>query len=352
MTLTDAEREFIRRMPKAELHVHLEGSVYPETLMQLAAKHGRRLPFESVDAARDWFHFRDFPHFIEVYVEICNCLLDIEDYEQITVEMARRAAEQNLRYMEVTFAPVSILNPRTSALPDVVMAGLRAGAKRAADEHQVQLQFIFDPVRVRSTDEVMAAARWWAANAGDGLIGFGLGGTELGNPASRFTDAFRYARDAGARISLHAGETDGPASIRDALETGTERIGHGVRAIEDVTLVAELADSGIVLEVSPTSNVRLGVVPNYDAHPFRALHEAGVLLTVNSDDPPMFDTTLTREYELLVERFGFSIDDLVQFSLRAVDASFLPDRERATLRSAFEAESSALRAELFDPGQQ
>jgi adenosine deaminase len=341
-SLNDAEREFIRRMPKAELHVHLEGSVYPEVLIELARKHGRRLPFQTVDEARDWFQFRDFPHFIEVYVEICNCLLDVEDFEFITVEMARRAAEQNLRYMEVTFAPVSILNPRTSAVPDVVMQGLRAGARRAADEHQVRMQFILDPVRGRTVDEVMAAARWWAANAGDGLVGFGLGGLELGNPASRFVDAFRYARDAGARISLHAGETDGPASIWDALETGAERIGHGVRAIEDEALVAELAGSGIVLEVSPTSNVRLNVVADYDGHPFRALHDAGVALTVNSDDPPMFDTTLTREYELLVERFGFTLDDLVRFTLRAVDASFLPDHERATMRAAFEAEADDL----------
>lgn len=346
MTLTPAQREFIRRMPKAELHVHLEGSVYPETLIQLARKHGRSLPFQTVDDARHWFQFRDFPHFIEIYVEICNSLLDVEDFELITVEMARRAAEQNLRYMEVTFSPVSILNPRTSALPDVVMRGLREGAKRAADEHQVRMQFIYDPVRGRSPDDVMAAARWWADNAGDGLIGFGLGGHELGHPASRFTDAFRYVRDAGARISLHAGETDGPASIRDALETGTERIGHGVRAIEDDALVAELAESGIVLEVSPTSNVCLNVVSGYDAHPFRALHEAGVALTVNSDDPPMFDTTLTREYEVLVEHFGFSLDELVQFSLRAVDASFLPDAERAAMRAAYEAEVEQLTTTL------
>ncbi len=145
--LNPGEREFIRRMPKVELHVHLEGSVYPETMLQLARKHGRTLPFSTHDEAQRWFKFRDFPHFIEIYIEICNCLRDEEDYEFVTIEMAKRAEAQNLRYMEVTFAPVSILNPRTSAVPDVVIAGLRSGAEIAARDHGVEMQFIFDPVR-------------------------------------------------------------------------------------------------------------------------------------------------------------------------------------------------------------
>jgi adenosine deaminase len=342
--LTPEIRDFIRRMPKAELHVHLEGSVYPETLMQLARKHGRALPFDSVDAARKWFQFRDFPHFIEIYVQICNCLIDEEDYELITIEMAKRAQAQNLRYMEITFAPVSILNPRTPALPDVVMRGLRSGAEVAARAYNVDMQFILDPVRGRSQDEVMAAARWWADNAGDRLIGFGLGGMELGNPASRYTDALQYARDAGARISLHAGETDGPSSVKDALLSGAERIGHGVRSIEDAALVSEIVERGIVLEISPTSNIQLGVYPDYSYHPFRKLAEAGVRTTVNSDDPPMFDTTLTRECEVLVEHFGYECDELASLMLQAVDNSFLAEPRKHELRTEFSAAFDALSA--------
>ncbi len=338
--------DFIRRMPKAELHVHLEGSVYPETLMQLARKHGRVLPFDSVEAARDWFVFRDFPHFIEIYVQICNCLIDEEDYELITVEMARRASEQNLRYMEVTFAPVSILNPRTPAVPDVVIRGLRAGAEVAQREYGVDMQFILDPVRGRSPEEVMAAARWWAENAGDRLIGFGLGGLELGNPASRYADAFSYVRDAGARISLHAGETDGPASVRDALANGAERIGHGVRSVEDEDLLAEIVECGILLEISPTSNIRLGVYPDYMQHPFRRLADAGARITVNSDDPPMFDTTLTRECEVLVEHFDCSTDDLVDLMFQAIESSFLPEQRKALLAVEFSDEFDELKGSL------
>ncbi|MEZ4522354.1 MAG: adenosine deaminase [Thermomicrobiales bacterium] len=333
-------------MPKAELHVHLEGSVYPETLMILAEKHGRRLPFGSVEEARDWFSFRDFPHFIEVYVEICNCLQDEEDYEFITLDMARRAAEQNLRYMEVTFAPVSILNPRNSALPDVVMSGVRSGAEIAAREHNVELQFIFDPVRGRSPEEVLASAGGGSTTPGDRLVGFGLRGLELGNPASRFLDAFELVRSAGARVSLHAGETDGPESVRDALATGAERIGHGVRAIEDERLVCELAEMEMLLEVSPTSNIRLGVYPAYADHPFKLLADSGVRLTVNSDDPPMFDTTLTKEYEVLVEHFDYTIPELLELTKNAIHGSFLDAARQRAMDEAFDREIRELADEL------
>ena len=329
--LNSGIQTFIEVMPKVELHVHLEGSVYPETLLQLARKHGRELPINTPEAANDWFRFRDFPHFIEIYVEICNCLLDVEDYEFITVEMAKRAAAQNLRYMEVTFAPSSILNPRTTAVPDVAMPGLRSGAAIAARDHGVDIQFILDPVRGRSPEEVMALAHWWTKNAGDRLIGFGLGGHELGNPAGRFRDAFDLVRAAGARVSLHAGETDGPLSIRDALETGAERIGHGVRAIEDPRLVEELSERRVLLEVSPTSNLRLGIYDDYGAHPMRALHDHGVVVTVNSDDPPMFDTTLTREFGVLVEHFDFSPAELLQLTKQAIDGAFIDDTKRREL---------------------
>lgn len=329
--LSENDRSAIEQMPKVELHVHLEGSVRPETLLELGRLHGVPYPFEDLQGAREWFTFRDFPHFIQIYLGIMQSLITSEDHERVVYEIGEDAHRQNIRYLEITFSPASPLNPRSDALPDVVLAGIRAGARRALRDFGVQMQFILDPVRTRTPEEVLWFARWCAENLGDGFIGFGLGGTEVDNPPQRYQESFDLVRSAGARISIHAGETVGPESVRAALEVGAERIGHGVRAIEDPSLVRELAERGVILEVSPTSNICLGVYPEYAQHPFRALHDAGVQVTINSDDPPMFNTTLTNEYLVLAEHFGFSIADLHALTQRAAQAAFLPSDERARL---------------------
>ncbi|HEX5165794.1 MAG TPA: adenosine deaminase [Thermomicrobiales bacterium] len=349
--LTEAERDLIRRMPKAELHVHLEGSVRPETLLDLGRLHGVAYPFSDADGAREWFRFRNFPHFIEVYVAICNCLLTVDDYDRVTYELALEAHRQQIRYLEVTIAPASLIEPRNSAVPDVVIAGCRAGARRALADLGVRMQFILDAVRSRPVEHVMALAEWTAANQGDGLVGLGLGGQEVGYPAMPHAAAIRLARDRGVRISLHAGETVGPESVWDALEAGSERIGHGVTSIHDPALVGHLVERGIVLEVSPTSNLCLGVAPSYVEHPFRALYDAGVTLTVNTDDPPMFGATLTGEYLALADHCGFTLDELVELNLNAARAAFLPEAERASLVASFESEIAGLREELDAPAR-
>lgn len=347
-TLTAAQRAYLEHMPKAELHVHLEGTVRPETLLDLGHRHGIEYPFSDVASVREWYRFRDFPHFIEVFIGVCDSLLTVEDYERITYELAEDARRQNIEYLEVTFAPASPLTPRNSALPDVVLAGMRAGARQGQDDFGVRMQFIVDAVRSRPPDHVQAIAEWAVTNLGDGLVGIGLGGTEVGFPAMAHADALRFAAERGVRVSLHAGETVGPESVWDALEAGSERIGHGVTSIHDPHLVEHLAQHGIVLEVSPSSNICLGVSRSYLEHPIRALHEAGVHVTINSDDPPMFNTDLTGEYLALAEHCGFSLDELSELSLRAVGASFLPPDERAALEQRFSARMAALRAALND----
>jgi adenosine deaminase len=344
--LNEAERELIRRMPKAELHVHLEGSVRPETLLDLGRRHGVEYPFSDIAGAREWFRFRDFPHFIEVYVAICNSLLTVDDFDRVTYELAEDAWRQNVRYLEVTIAPASLISPRTSATPDVVIAGCRAGARRALDDLGVRMQFILDAVRSRPAEHVMALAQWTVDNQGDGLVALGLGGQEVGYPATQHAEAISLAREQGVRISLHAGETVGPESVWDALEAGSERIGHGVTSIHDSALVRHLVERGVVLEVSPTSNICLGVAPSYAEHPFRALHDAGVTLTINSDDPPMFGATLTGEYLALAEHCHFTVDELIALNLNAVRAAFLPDDERSALLDEYGAEIAGLRREL------
>lgn len=340
--LTLAERALIERLPKAELHVHLEGTVRPETLLELGRRHGIAYPFQNATAARDWYRFRDFPHFIEVFMAVCDALLTPEDLERITYELGEDAHRQNIRYLEVIISPTSIVRPRTKGTPDVYWPGVVAGAKRVERDFGVVMRFHIDGVRTRSTDEVMAIARWAVERRDEGLIGFNLGGAEVGFPASRHREAIAFARAAGLGISLHAGETVGPESVWDALEAGAQRIGHGVTSIDDPALVEHLVNEAVVLEVSPSSNVCLGVVPSWAEHPIRRLADAGVLVTVNSDDPPMFDTDLTQEYLRLASVHGFSSRELAELSLRALSAAFLPDSEKRALLGSFRDEIDRL----------
>ena len=341
--LSDADRTFLARMPKAELHVHLEGSVRPETLVDLGRRHGVEYPFNDAESAREWYRFRDFNHFIELFMAACDSLQTAEDYERVAWELGETARAQNVHYLEVTISPTSPLKPRTRALPDIVLAGSEAAARQVWTDFGVRMQFIVDAVRVRTPEEVQAIAEWCVDNLGNGLVGLGLGGTEIGYPAAPHAAAITFARERGARISLHAGETVGPESVWDALNSGAERIGHGVTSVQDPDLVKHLAETGTVLEVSPTSNICLGVSTSYGEHPIRALCDAGVPVTVNTDDPPMFDATLPGEYEALATHAGFTIDELVAISRRAAEAAFLPDDERAALIARFDAEIEALR---------
>ncbi|HMM40903.1 MAG TPA: hypothetical protein PKA95_03295, partial [Thermomicrobiales bacterium] len=187
--LSAAERAFLARMPKPELHVHLEGSVRPETLLELGRRHGIEYPFADAAGAREWYRFRDFPHFIEVFMGVCDSLQTAEDYERVTWELGETARAENIPYLEVTISPTSPLKPRTKAMPDLVLAGCRAGARQAWDDFGVRMQFIVDAVRVRGPEEVMAIAEWCVANLGDGLVGIGLGGTEVGYPAAAHATA-------------------------------------------------------------------------------------------------------------------------------------------------------------------
>lgn len=340
--LAPAERAFIERLPKAELHVHLEGTVRPETLLELGRRHGITYPFQNALAARDWYRFRDFPHFIEVFMAVCDALLTSEDLERITYELGEDAHRQSIRYLEVIISPTTKGDPRGKGTPDVYWAGVTAGARRVARDFGVVMRFHIDGVRSRAPEHVMALARWAAERLDQGLVGFNLGGTEVNFPASRHREAIAYAHDAGLGISLHAGETVGPESVWDALEAGAQRIGHGVTSIDDPALVEHLVNEAIVLEVSPSSNVCLGVVSSWAEHPIRRLSDAGVLVTVNSDDPPMFDTDLTQEYLRLASVHGFSGRELAELSLRAMNAAFLPNSEKQALLSSFRDEIDQL----------
>ncbi|CAA9581487.1 MAG: Adenosine deaminase [uncultured Thermomicrobiales bacterium] len=343
---------YVRAAPKAELHVHLEGAIRPATLLALARRNGVSLPATDVDGLRRWFIYRDFPHFIEIYVAITRCLRTADDYELIVHELGAELAAQNARYAEVTFTPGT---HRSLGVPEETwFRGIARGRERALADFDVEIAWVFDIARSAAidfperglTDYTVGVA---IEGMADGVVALGLGGLEAGYPPQPFAPAFDRARAAGLRSAPHAGELAGPASIWGALTAlGADRIGHGVRAIEDPALVAHLAEHRIPIEVCPTSNLRLGVFPDLARHPLPPLLDAGVVLTVNSDDPPLFNTTLTEELALLPGAFGLGVAAIDRVLLDAVRHSFLPPPRRDALATAFADQLAALKAIHLD----
>ena len=348
---TGALDRFIERMPKAELHLHLEGSVRPRTVLELAARNGVAFPVADEAALAAFFQFRDFPHFIECYIAVCDTLRQPEDFARVVRELGEDAAAQNVRYLEVHFNPESNVRKRGLDFP-AMLAGMNAG-RADARRLGVEMRWIADGIRDAETGPASVAQTVdWIVGLDEaaGVVALGLGGDEVGHPPAPFAADFARARAAGLHAVAHAGETTGPETVWDSIRLlGAERIGHGIRAVADPALVAFLAETGVPLEVCPTSNLRTGVVASLADHPFPALDAAGVVVTVNSDDPPLFGTTLTEEYKLLARAWGYGADGIERIALNAVRASFLPAPAKTRLLSEFAAEFAALRDELLPP---
>ncbi len=349
MVVTGEMAEFIRRMPKTELHVHLEGSVRPTTLLALAERHGVRLPARNEEELQRYYAFRDFDHFIEVYIEVNQCLRTSEDFALITRELGEEAARQNTRYLEVTISPGGPVRRGRLSFEEF-HEGISEGARQAREEWGVEMRFVVDIVRVNDAENRWSAAQYAVSNAGDGIVGIGLGGTEVGYPPEAHVDVFDFALANGLRSTPHAGETVGPESVWGAVRAlNAERIGHGIRSIDDPLLVDHLRERQITLEVCPTSNVCTRAVASLGEHPIRRLYDAGVPITVNSDDPPMFGTTLLDEQLLLANQFGFTIDDLETINIQGIRSAFLPESDQRRLEAEFRAEYARLRQELGLP---
>jgi len=328
--------DFIATLPKAELHVHHVGSASPRIVAELAERHPGTVPVDPAELAQ-FYTFRDFAHFIDVYLAVVDLIRTPEDVHLLTYEVARELAGQQVRYAELTVTPYTIVLPHddsrgvpieafTEAIEDA-----RVAAERDLD---VRMRWIYDipgEAGIPSADATLDMA---LNHACDGLIGFGLGGPEVGVPRPQFERHFSAARAAGLRSVPHAGETTGPQTIRDALDVlGAERIGHGTSAAQDPALLAELAERGIPLEVCPSSNVATHAVDSLAEHPLPAFVKAGVTVTINSDDPPMFGTTLNREYEIAAELLGLDEAGVADLAVAAVDASFLEESGKASLRA-------------------
>ncbi|HYK17336.1 MAG TPA: adenosine deaminase [Bryobacteraceae bacterium] len=298
---------------KAELHVHLEGSIEAETLLAIDP---------SLDRAEIEANLKcgTFDEFLRGYIWITSKLQTPEHYALATRHLLERLAEQNVIYAEVTLSAGVVLWKKQD------LAAVYEAVWRESQRSRVRTFWILDAVRHFGADHGMEVANFAVTRRDSGTIAYGIGGDETRGPAEWFREVFAFARDGGLRLVCHAGETVGPESIWAALEIGAERIGHGITAVRDPALMARLRELNIPLEISITSNVATGVVPSLAEHPVGALYAAGVPIVLNTDDPSFFRTSLTREYELAKQLFGLPIDELAAASFRY---AFAADHEAA-----------------------
>ncbi|MBM0258089.1 adenosine deaminase [Micromonospora sp. 4G55] len=328
---------FIAGLPKVELHVHHVGSASPRIVAELAARHEGRSPVPADPAAlTDYFAFRDFAHFIEVYLSVVDLIRDPEDVWILTHEVARELARQQVRYAELTITPYS--HVRRGIPAPAFCEAIEDARKRAEADFGIALRWCFDIPGEAGLPAAEETLRIALEERPDGLISFGLGGPEIGVPRPQFKPYFDQARAAGLRSVPHAGETTGPQTVWDALrDLGAERIGHGISAAEDPELLAYLAEHRIALEVCPTSNVRTRAVARLAEHPLRRLVDAGVLVSINSDDPPMFGTTLNDEYAVAAALLDVGPEGVAALARDGVTASFLEPGEKARISAEIDA---------------
>ncbi|WP_433076332.1 adenosine deaminase [Dactylosporangium sp. CA-052675] len=333
--------EFVAGLPKVELHVHHVGSAAPATVARLAERHaGSTLVPADAQLLAEYFTFTDFAHFIEIYLSVVDLIRDAEDVATLTYDIGVNLAAQNVRYAELTLTPYSSI---TRGIPaEAFCEAVEDARARVARDHGTELRWCFDipgEAGIPSADVTLETA---LKHRPDGLVSFGLGGPERGVPREWFAPHFAQARAAGLRSVPHAGESTGPETIWDALRhLDAERIGHGIAAASDPALMAYLRDNDIPLEVCPTSNACTRSVPSLAEHPLPALVAAGVPVTINSDDPPMFSTTLNQEYLVAATLLGLDADGVAGLARQGVRYSFLDDARKAALIAEIDAYTEA-----------
>ena len=321
-------------LPKVELHLHHEGAAPPAFIRQLA--HEKKLDLSGIFKPDGSYDFRDFAHFLSVYEAACEVLTGPEEFRRLTLAILEESAANGVVYSETFLSPDFCGGGDVAAWRDY-LAAIQDAAEEAEAKLGVTPRGVVTCERHFGPDKAKAAAICAAETAGDWIVGFGMGGNEGVGRQGDFAWSFDCAREAGLRLTTHAGEFGGPESVRDAVrDLRVERVGHGVRAIEDADLVHELQDRGTVLEVCPGSNVVLGLYPDFKAHPIARLRDAGVKVTVSTDDPPFFHTTMRREYEMLAQAFDWSEQDFADLNATALAAAFCDEDTRARVKKRLE----------------
>lgn len=309
---------FIRSLPKAELHLHLEGSVTPQTLVELRQRQGKQL---SLAEAESLYEYKNFVGFLMAFKLLTEDLQTPEDYELITYRLMEQLKAENVLHAEV-YVSVGVCLWRKLEFA-AIFEGLERGRARGERDFQISLLWIFDAVRQFGPGAAQDVFELAAKYRNRSVVGIGIGGDEQKAPPELFREQYAYAADQALRLTAHAGESAGPESIWGALNLGAERIGHGLTAYTDPELIDELAQRQIPLEICLTSNLRTGCCGRISDHPLRRYFDQGLMITLNSDDPAMFATTLNQEYELAQMQFGFTDEHLRELARNSFEASFL-----------------------------
>ena len=326
--------EDFRALPKVELHLHLEGAAPPDLIRRLAAE--KSVDLSGIFDAQGSYAFRDFRHFLQVYEAACTVLQTPEDFRRLTLAVLEQSAEQGVIHTEAFLSPDFCGGGDLSAWREY-LAAMAEAAAQAQRDHAITLRGIVTCIRHFGPAKARATALCAAETAGAIVTGFGIAGDEGAGAPRDFVWAFDCAREAGLGLTAHAGEWGGPESVRAALgDLRVTRIGHGVRAIEDPALVERLAESGTVLEVCPGSNIALGLYADWRAHPVAKLRDAGVKLTLSTDDPPFFHTSLCAEYAALSRAHGWGPDDFHALNRIAAEAAFCDTATRADILNRLE----------------
>jgi aminodeoxyfutalosine deaminase len=323
---------FIRQLPKAELHLHLEGAIEPATLLELRQRHGDRATLAETEHL---YRYADFPSFLMAFKAVSEHLRGPDDYELIAYRLMQRLKEETVLHAEV-YVAVGVCLYRKQDF-SAIFEGLERGRARGARDFGVSLLWIFDATRHFGVEEAQRVFEQAVRYQDRHVIGVGIGGDEQKAPPELFRSVYGYAADNGLRLTAHAGETGPPESIWGALNLRAERIGHGFTAGQDADLIEELAQRQIPVELCITSNLRTGVCKAVAEHPTKNYFDHGVMITLNTDDPALFGTTLSREYQLAQESFGFTDEHLRELARNSFEASFLPAEKKLELLSLFDA---------------
>ncbi len=331
---------WLRHLPKAELHLHLEGTVTPETLVVLSARHDAQ-PL-TLEQARNIYIYNDFQAFLMAFKAVSERLQTPEDYALITTEMIRHLAAQGIAHAEVYISWGILLHFRPHLKIEAIMAAIEQARIAAEAETGTTILWLIDAVRHFGVEEAAVVFRLAAQlkQQFPSIIGIGIGGDEARGPAEPFREIYAEAKAAGLRLTAHAGEStgpvNGPASIWSALNIGAERIGHGLAAQHDADLLRILAERQVPIELNVTSNLRTGCCPSLQDHPVREYFEAGLMITLNSDDPPMFGSDLLNEYILIQREFEFTLEQMRELAANSIEASFLPPDRKLKLLAQVE----------------